>query len=271
MLYKGEKKMIRQAIHAGSWYPGSKKDIEGFLDPGAKKIPAVGCVVPHAGWVYSGKTAGGVFSRMEPAKLYVLLGPNHTGMGVPVSVFPKGEWETPLGPLSVEENVARAIIENFPEAEEDTIAHRQEHSLEVQLPFLKYFSPEAKIVPIALADYRPPVMRALGEAIAKAVKDAGVSAVLVASSDMSHYISAAEAKKLDGLAIEKMLALDPEGLLETVSENDISMCGSGPAAAVMRAANLLGAKKASLVRYTNSGETTGDYDEVVGYAGILIS
>lgn len=264
--------MIRKAICAGTWYPDNAKGINSFLNLSAKKEKVIAGICPHAGWLYSGKIAGEVFSKIEPASVYVLIGPNHTGVGSAVSVFNKGSWETPIGELEVEETLAEAIIDRSKHAEADYTAHSREHSIEVQLPFIKTISPEAKIVPIALSDYSVNTCRSLGESIAEAILELKLAdkTVLIASTDMSHYISAQEAKDLDSLAIEKILSLEPEGLLKIVKENNISMCGSGPTAAVIWAAKKLGGKKASLIKYSNSGYVTGDYTQVVGYAGITI-
>lgn len=266
--------MTRPASHAGTWYPVTKKEIASYIPSHAKKQNAFGLVCPHAGWAYSGKVTGEVFSRVNPASVYVLIGPNHRGLGAPVSVYPEGEWETPLGPLAIHDELAAAIIEAADGiAQPDTDAHEREHSLEVQMPFIKYTSPDAKIVPICLYDYRPETCKALGKAIATALMKLKLhkSAILVASTDMSHYVSEATAKKLDYHAIEHITDMDPAGLLSTVTANDISMCGSGPTASVMWACDELGALRATLVKYTTSGEATGDNSEVVGYAGLIIS
>jgi AmmeMemoRadiSam system protein B len=265
--------MIRKAIYAGTWYPDKKKEIEAYLSTELKRRKAIAVVCPHAGWTYSGKVAGEVYSQVEPAALYVLVGPNHRGVGAAVSIYPDDAWETPLGNLPVEHAVVGAIIKNSKGlAQPDTIAHLEEHSLEVQMPFIKYFSSDAKIVPISLADYRPEACRRLGTAIADAVKKSPYAqrTLLVASTDMSHYVSAAAAKEVDTMAIETIIGLDPDGLLKTVVEKDISMCGSGPTAVVLWAAKDLGAQSARLIRYTSSGAVTGDNDEVVAYAGIII-
>jgi MEMO1 family protein len=264
--------MIRKAAYAGTWYPDGRTDIEEYIVPGLKQSRALAVFCPHAGWIYSGKVAGEVFSSVSPAGLYVLIGPNHQGAGSPVGVFPEGSWETPLGPLEVESSVAAALIKKAGCAHADTVSHSKEHSLEVQLPFIKYFSPGAKIAPISLSDYSLNTLKALGEAVAGAIAESEYknNALIVASTDMSHYISAEQAKKLDMLAIKKVLELDPEGLMSTVSEHDISMCGSGPSAAALWAAKALGAKSSRLVRYTNSGAVTGDLTEVVAYAGIIV-
>lgn len=263
--------MLRKAVYAGTWYPSSKKEIEKFVVAGRKQAAAKAVMVPHAGWIYSGMVAGEVFSAIKPASLYVLIGPNHHGIGAPVGVFPEGSWETPLGQLEVDAKAASALIRKCSAASADVISHSQEHSLEVQAPFIKYFSPSASILPVSLADYGIDTLRSLGEAVAAVISESGKKdALVVASSDMSHYISAAQAEKLDMLAIKNILALDPDALMKTVRARGITMCGSGPAAAALWAAKAMGASRAELVRYTNSGEVTGDSAEVVAYAGVVI-
>lgn len=264
--------MIRNTVYAGTWYPSTKKEIEEFIVKSAKKQKAKAVFCPHAGWAYSGKIAGEVFSSIEPAKLYIIIGPNHHGTGAPVGVWNSGAWHTPLGPLEIDEVTAESIIRLSGFAREDTLSHAREHSIEVQLPFIKYFNRDAMIVPISLSDYSPKTCKRLGEAIAETVKERNLSdsTVLVASTDMSHYVSAAYAEKADSLAIDRILELDPAGLIKTVEEHKISMCGSGPAAAVLWGAKGLGASKAKLIRYTTSGEVSGDNNEVVGYAGIVV-
>jgi len=274
--------MLRQAAVAGYFYQGSayalKDQVERFLVPGAKKIKALGIVSPHAGLVYSGAVAGAVYSSIELPGTFVLIGPNHTGLGAPVSLMAKGQWETPLGTVRIDEDLAAAILSRSRLIREDTLAHLKEHSLEVQLPFIQCLKKEFTIVPIQMMDTRLDTCLALGNAVAEAIKAQGPGSrgqkqgiLIVASSDMSHYISAEEAKKKDHKAIKRMLDLDAQGLFYTVRDEDITMCGYGPAVAMLTACKALGAKKAELIKYTNSGEVSGDYDQVVGYAGVVVS
>jgi MEMO1 family protein len=275
--------MLRQPAVAGYFYQGSsaalKDQVERFLVPDAKKIKALGIVAPHAGLVYSGPVAGAVYSSIELPGTFVLIGPNHTGLGEPVSLMAKGEWETPLGTVRIDEGLAAAILSRSRLVREDTLAHLKEHSLEVQLPFIQYLRKEFTIVPIQMMDTRLETCLALGNAIAEAIAECGVRSaefktkgvLIVASSDMSHYISAEAAKKKDHKAIQRMLDLDAQGLYDTVRDENITMCGYGPAVAMLTACKALGAKKAELIKYTNSGEVSGDFDQVVGYAGIVVS
>jgi len=265
--------MFRPALHSGTWYPSDKNEIEKYMQPSEKREEAFAVVCPHAGWIYSGKIAGKVFSHVQPSPLYIVIGPNHRGRGAPVSVSPEGTWQTPLGDLDVDEETASSIISLSKCAKSDASAHAQEHSLEVQMPFIKLSNPSAKIVPICMYDYSPQTCADLGKSIARAISGGkrGQRPLIVASSDMSHYIPALDAKKADNMAIEKIIALDPEGLMRTVENNGISMCGSGPDAVALWAAKELGASKARLLDYSTSGDVTGDNNEVVGYAGLIIT
>jgi AmmeMemoRadiSam system protein B len=249
------------------------------METEAKKVKALGIVSPHAGLVYSGSVAGAVYSRIELPGTFVLIGPNHTGLGAPVSLMANGSWQTPLGTVRINEELAAAVLSKSRRIHDDTLAHLQEHSLEVQLPFIQYLKKEFTIVPIQMLDTRLETCIELGNAIASAItesfarstefKKAGV--LIVASSDMSHYVSAETAKKKDHAAIKRILELDAPGLYNTVRDENISMCGYGPAVAMLTACKILGATKAELVKYTNSGDVSGDYDQVVGYAGIVVS
>lgn len=268
--------MVRKAICAGTWYPREKKEIEKFLDLKAKKEKVIACICPHAGWMYSGKVAGTVYSKIDTPgvtqPIFILIGPNHTGLGESASIMTKGEWEMPLGKVKIAEELAGIILENSQVLEDDPDAHSQEHSLEVQVPFIQYFFPQAQIVPITFADYRLSTCQDISEAIVAAIskEQRAKSVVIVASTDMTHYEPQKVAEKKDKLAIEKILQLNPEGLLETVKKEDISMCGSGPTTAVLFAAKKMGVKDAQLILYQTSGDITGDYSAVVGYAGLII-
>jgi hypothetical protein len=269
--------MLRQAAVAGHFYKGSSSglrgQVEGFLVPGTKKIKALGIVSPHAGLVYSGSVAGAVYSRIVLPGTFVLIGPNHTGLGAPVSLMAKGQWETPLGTVRIDEQLAASILSRARLIREDTLAHLKEHSLEVQLPFIQALREEFTIVPIQMMDTRFETCVALGNAVAEAIRDRseGQDVLIVASSDMSHYISADDAKKKDHMAIKRILDLDAQGLYSTVRDEEITMCGYGPTVAMLTACKALGATRAELVKYTNSGEVSGDYDQVVGYAGVVVS
>jgi hypothetical protein len=275
--------MIRQPAVAGHFYQGSpsalRDQVKRFLVSETKKVKALGIVSPHAGLVYSGSVAGAVYSRIELPGTFVLIGPNHTGLGAPVSLMARGSWETPLGAVRINDDLAEAVLSKSRRIHDDTMAHLQEHSLEVQLPFIQYLKRNFTIVPIQMMDTRLETCIEVGNAIASAIAECGAESaeykaggtLIVASSDMSHYVSAETAKKKDHAAIKRILDLDAQGLYHTVRDEGISMCGYGPVVAMLTACKVLGATKADLVKYTNSGDVSGDYDQVVGYAGIVVS
>ncbi len=263
--------MIRQTVCAGTWYPTSKEEIEKFLDLSEKKTEAISCVCPHAGWMYSGKVAGAVYSRLVPYNTYVIIGPNHTGFGPSASIYDKGAWQMPLGKIEIDTELSDEILKNSEFLKPDTQAHLKEHCLEVQLPFVQYFSPSAKIVPIIIMSNEFEVVKDVAFSVSNAIKNFKNKKILiVASTDMTHYESQEYAKKQDKLAIDKILSLDAEALVKTVLQRGISMCGVFPTACVILASKSLGAKNVELVKYSTSGDVTGDYDAVVGYAGLII-
>lgn len=293
------------AIHrhpavAGHFYPrtaeGLKQQVRQFIIPAPQKINALGILSPHAGLIYSGSVAGAVYSSIELPDVFVLIGPNHTGLGEPISLMSEGIWETPLGSVEIDTNLAQSILSRSSRIHEDSLAHLHEHSLEVQLPFIQYFKKDFEIVPIQMLDTRYETCLELGRAVGEAIIDRGQrseaggqtqnaelkssnlkphssfkNVLIVASSDMSHYESAVTAKEKDFRAINNVLKLNPEGLYHTVKEFGITMCGYGPAVAMLVACKLLGASKADLIKYSNSGEVNGDFDQVVGYAGVVVS
>ncbi len=267
--------MERHPAVAGYFYQSSpqalKNQVAEFTIPVAERKKAIGVIAPHAGLIYSGSVAGAVYSSIELPGTVVLIGPNHTGLGAPVSLMASGDWETPLGTVSIDEPLAASILSRSSHIHDDTLAHLREHSLEVQLPFIQYFKNDFKIVPIQMLDTRLETCRDVGRAVAEAIAARGQGDVLiVASSDMTHYEKASTAKEKDSKAIEQVLSLDPEGLYRTIKDYGITMCGYGPAVVMLIAAKKLGATKAELIKYANSGDVSGDYDQVVGYAGIVI-
>ncbi|NWF52291.1 MAG: AmmeMemoRadiSam system protein B [Nitrospirae bacterium] len=266
--------MRRTPAVAGQFYHASPsrlfQQVEQYITKKVPKEEAIAIVVPHAGLIYSGPVAGAVYSSIEFPKTFIFIGPNHTGLGEKISIMESGEWEIPTGVIQIDEKVSYRIALNIPLVTKDIKAHLFEHSLEVQLPFLTFFSKETKIVPIVIRSASIQECRELGEGIAKAVSDAGYYVIIAASSDMSHYVSHEVAKEKDGKAIEKILSLAPEGLYEIVNKEKISMCGYIPTTVALFAAKALGAKSAKLVKYSTSGEVSGDYEHVVGYAGIVL-
>jgi MEMO1 family protein len=268
-------RMHRTPAVAGRFYDGSsfglRKQVEQYVASGQPHIDAVGIMVPHAGLIYSGSVAGKVYSSISMPKTFIMLGPNHTGLGPAVSLMDDGAWEVPTGSLNIDRRLASRILQGTRLAVRDSQAHAYEHSLEVQLPFIAYFSHDVSIVPIAIMSASYDSCRELAEAIAKAIQGVDYPVTILASSDMSHYVSDKIARQKDKRAIEKILGLDPGGLNDTVMNEKISMCGVFPATIMLIAAQLLGAKNARLINYMTSGDVSGDYDNVVGYAGIVLS
>jgi len=276
---------VRIPAVAGRFYPGRAeellREVREFTSTGkipveTGRIAAIGCVAPHAGYIYSGGVAGAVYSRLEIPERCVILCPNHTGKGRPLAIMANTTWQTPLGEVAADADMGARLLRRFPALQEDNAAHRAEHAIEVQLPFLQALRPELKIVPIAVGTGDFDVLRGLGEALADVIadryeeEDQHEIVLIIASSDMNHYESDAITRVKDHKAIERVLALDARGLWEVVRNEDISMCGFGPTVVMLTAAKLLGATSATLVKYSTSGDVSGDYDSVVGYAGMIV-
>jgi AmmeMemoRadiSam system protein B len=268
-FYEGEASLLREQIDRCYTHPQG---------PGATsctrvgKRSLVGLVSPHAGYMYSGPVAAHGFAYMardgKPSSI-IILGPNHTGAGSGVSIMTLGKWLTPLGDVKVDEPLAEAIKESCDLIDVDVIAHAHEHSIEIQLPFLQHlFNGRFGIVPICMMMQDERTSEEVGRAIAEAAAKKDV--VIIASTDFTHYEPQRSAVAKDRKAIDKILALDWRGLLRVVQDEDISMCGSGPVAAMLCAAKALGAKKASLLKYATSGDTAGPMPEVVGYGSIAV-
>jgi AmmeMemoRadiSam system protein B/AmmeMemoRadiSam system protein A len=241
-----------------------------MIDEKATKEDVIGYYAPHAGYIYSGPVVGATISRVNLKDTFVIMGPSHTGMGAPFSIMTEGKWRTPLGDVEIDTELAKAILANSSYLKVDELAHAQEHSIEVQLPFIQYLRPDIKLVPITISHANAATYRSIGRAIAKAIKDSGKEVVIVASGDMNHYESQKITQTKDRQAIESILKMEAGELLERVRDFKISMCGYGTAACLIYAAKELGNAKAELVKYQTSGDITGDYSAVVGYAGILI-
>jgi AmmeMemoRadiSam system protein B len=272
---KGEYSMLRKAYVAGYFYPERKEALEAELasrlNPAADKCPATAIISPHAGYIYSGNVAGAVYSSIVIPNKVILLGPSHRPISSCFALWRSGSWNTPLGSVPIDTDLSDCLLEKSSLISDDSHAHDQEHALEVQLPFLKYLNPLLTIVPIAttyFADFSD--LQELGEAVAEAVRDSKESVLIVASTDMSHQEDQETARKKDYQAIDRIQKLDPAGLYETVRSQNISMCGYQATTAVLVASRALGAQKADLIRYQTSGDVTGDYDSVVGYAGLRI-
>lgn len=266
--------MNRQPVVAGQFYPGNeaalKDKVAGYLQGERDSQKTLLAMVPHAGYIFSGKVAGRTLARANLASRVVLLGPNHTGRGAKISVWPDGSWIIPGGEIKVDQELSSVLlgIDGFTA---DYDAHAGEHSLEVILPFLSVIRADFSMVPVAVSQTDLNNLLAAGKAIAHAVRQKDLEVSIVVSTDMSHYISHENASKVDAKALEQILELNPEGLYETVRANNISMCGVLPMVMGMACVKELGAKKAELVSYATSGEVNQDYSQVVGYAGMIIS
>lgn len=271
--------ILRPTAVAGRFYPGDPDDLRAeacayLSQAGATNqapLRALGCIAPHAGYMYSGHVAGAVFARVEVPQRCIVLCPNHTGMGRALAIMSEGAWQTPLGDVAIDSELAANLKRSFPLLQEDSAAHRAEHAAEVELPFLLLRQPELKFVPIALGTAQFEVLEQLGKALAGVIAAENDPVLIVASSDMNHYESDAITRAKDHQAIERILTLDPRGLFDVVTQQNISMCGFGPAVTMLTSARQLGAKSAELVKYATSGDISGDRTMVVGYAGIVVS
>lgn len=266
--------MKRNPAVAGQFYHGTearlKEQVEQYIIADAPREKVIGMVSPHAGLIYSGHVAGAVFSSIVIPKTFILLGPNHTGLGPAISLMDNGEWEIPTGIFKIDSRLASKIALDAGKITRDSKAHVFEHSLEVQLPFIAWFSTDVKIVPIALLSASLDDCMELAGQIASAVRNTDYPVVILASSDMSHYLPEKQARLKDSMAIQKILDLDPEGLYRTVLKERITMCGYLPTTVMLAAAKMLGADSAKLIKYATSGDISGDYESVVGYAGIVV-
>ena len=237
--------------------------------------PAVGVIAPHAGYIYSGPTAARVFADVTVPALVIILAPNHTGISEAesgVSLWEAGAFRTPLGDVPIDAEIAEALLEvSRGVVGVDHDAHRAEHAVEVELPFLQLLRADVRIVPLVLAWDAWDAARLLGEMLARLVKAAGEPVLLLASSDMNHYEPAGVTEQKDAQALEAIRALDGAELLARCRRERISMCGRGPAATVIAAARVLGAERAEVVDYRHSGWVSGDNARVVGYAGVVIT
>ena len=268
--------MERSPAVAGSFYPADadslRQSIQGYLGEAAgEPARALALVVPHAGYIYSGRTAGRTYAATRIPDRVVILGPNHTGRGRPAAVWKSGRWLTPLGEVPVDEETAGLLVEKAAILEADTGAHAHEHSLEVQVPFLRYLNRDVRIVPICLADVGLAKLVELGETLADVLDRRPGESLVVISSDMTHYESRETARRQDRLALDRIEALDVAGLYRVVHEEHISMCGFVPAVAGLAAAVRRGATVARLVDYSCSGDVTGDDSQVVAYAGLSVT
>ena len=266
--------MIRPPAVSGRFYPSDEKkltlEIEQYAASTGQKVLARGCVVPHAGYMYSGHVAGAVYSAIEFPARCILLGPRHFPGGEAMAIISEGSWRTPFGDAQIDSELAVELKRGCSLLREDRVAHEREHSLEVQIPFLQKLVENLRFVPVVLATQRYAELEALGHAVARVIAAQTGPVLVIASTDMNHYESDAITRVKDGKAIERVLALDPRGLYDTVKSEDITMCGYAATVAMLVAMRDMGANDAELVRYATSGDLNGDRDEVVGYAGIII-
>lgn len=269
--------MIRQPAVAGHFYPGNpqqlRQEVEGFIAAGAAgpAQKAIGVISPHAGYVYSGHVAGAVLARIQIPHKVIVLCPNHTGFGAWAAINTEGAWQTPLGEVPIDKNLAERLVQLDRQLEEDTMAHAREHALEVQLPFLQVLQGDLQMIPLCLSHFSYAECKHLGGALAALIEESQDPILMVASSDMNHYESQERTLVKDQKAIDCILERDPEKLYQTVHDENISMCGIIPVTCMLIAANQLGAKHAELVKHATSGDVSGDYSGVVGYAGLIIS
>ncbi len=269
--------MIRKPAVAGQFYPSDAEALEKLIlgfsttPKTAVKEKAFACILPHAGYIYSGKVAFETLSTIEIADTCIILGPNHSGFGQPYSTMRDGEWHTPFGNVKIDTPLADELIKNSMYLVDDPIAHAQEHSIEVELPLLqKVLKKNFTFVPITLAWAGDLVYKDIAGSIVKSIKTLKKEVTIIASSDMTHYESQTSATHKDEEAIKAILKLDERDLLEKIDKLSISMCGYIPAVIAIMAAKQLGAKRAALVSYQTSGDSSGDYSSVVGYAGIIM-
>jgi MEMO1 family protein len=266
--------VVRHPAVAGRFYPRDaanlREEVNSYLLQNDPPLHAIGCIAPHAGYMYSGHVAGAVFARIKIPQRCIVMCPNHTGVGRALAIMSEGEWETPLGNVSIDSELASGLKERCPALQEDASAHRGEHAAEVELPFLLLRQPKLTFVPIALGTTQLDVLEQLGLAIADVVAAQKDPVLIVASSDMNHYESDTVTRAKDHWAIERILTLDARGLHEVVEQRSISMCGMGPAVVMLTAAKKLGAKSAELVKYATSADVSGERDMVVGYAGVVV-
>lgn len=268
--------MLRRTRFASStsFYPNDPLELTRFFEANTlshvKKKNAFSVICPHAGYVFSGKTALKALELVSIPDSVILIGPNHTGQGASLSIMSSGEWEIPGAILSIDVDLATNIIRHTTLLSQDTLAHNLEHSLEVLLPMLHFFNKNISFVPIVMKNYAEKYWKELALGLFQTSLEIKKSFLVVASTDMSHYVSREQAKHKDSLVFEKIRNLDSFGLMERVEFEKISMCGSAPVATSILYSKLKGATMARLIDYTDSGTITGSLDRVVSYASFVI-
>jgi len=267
--------MIREPVVSGQFYPQKapelKKIIEEFKPKDSTKSSAYGLILPHAGYVYSGQVAVSTVSKVIPKKRIIILGPNHTGYGENFGMYAEGSWKIPSASLPIDSNLAKRILDSGVDIKPDTLAHKFEHSIEVELPILYYFFGDFSFVPIVCNVSNLATYEKVAEQIFSAVKADKEEILFIASSDMTHYEPDSTARRKDRDALTHIINLDADGLVKTVKKENISMCGIAPVAILLMIMKKIGANKASVSLYETSADSTGDTSSVVGYAGVVIS
>lgn len=267
--------MVRFPAVAGTFYPANPKQlrekVEEYLAERARAelVRAKACLVPHAGYLFSGHVAGAVFAEIEIPETILLLGVRHAARGAELAILTEGAWRTPLGDAPIAEELAKKLKMACPALEEDEVAHEREHSLEVELPFLQVLRPEMKLVPVAVGGLDLDELVKTGEEMGRVVRESEEEILIVTSSDLNHYEDEETTQRKDRDAIGKLEEMDARGLYEVCRRGRISMCGLGPSVVALSALRMMGVKKARLVRHATSGEVNGDYSAVVGYAGMI--
>lgn len=266
--------MYREAVVKGEFYPADIKDVVRLINTFKQKEPAPvsarAIILPHAGYMYSGKVAVTTVNKVLSKKKVIILGNNHSGAGSDFGLWPEGGWEVPGGTIEVDEELALSILSCGDTIKKDYLAHKGEHSIEVELPILRYFFSEFKFVPVACKVSHIDSYRRAAAQIYDAIKKVKEDILLVASSDMTHYESDAAVRRKDRIAIDSIIEMDEEALIKNAARYNISMCGIAPVAVLLACVRKLGAQKAQVALYETSGDSSGDYDAVVGYAGIII-
>lgn len=272
-----EQHQIRNPAVAGRFYPGAPEALSETVQSllvraQAPERPVVAAMAPHAGYVYSGGVAAEVFAATRIPRRVVLLAPNHTGAGEPISVFDGRAYRMPWGEVPIDRPLAAALLAEMSGARSDVVAHLGEHAIEVELPFLYARRPGLEIVPVVVGPLSRGDAIELGRGLYRAIESVGGpgEALVIASSDMNHFAPDRETRAIDKLALEPLLAMDYARMYQTVRDRRISMCGVIPATAMLAYAELAGAQAPELLRYATSGEVFGDLDRVVGYAGVVI-
>src|SRR6266404_1928624 len=271
--------MVRPPAVAGQFYPATASEVDAALQTlipsSASKRRAIAVVCPHAGWTYSGRTAGFVYSQVEIPDRVILVGPNHHGVGSDYAVYGSGSWHTPGGDVPIAEPLAADLLDNCELLAEDVRAHGGEHSLEVQVPMLLRANPNVRIVPLLIAGGWPESggrrdLREIGAAIAQTVQDYGKPVLVLASTDLNHYEEQEVSHVKDKLVLDAVVKLDEDALMAHVIDVEVSMCGVASTYIVIHAAKKLGAKRAELLDYRTSGDVSGDFTRVVGYGAVVI-